>query len=151
MPMNTEGDNLGAVVKGDIDLSSRDVLRVGTEFQQYRLDDWWPPSGSGGMAPDTFVNINDGERDRYAAFAEWEATWNPKWLSLLGVRHETVQMNAGPVDGYNAAYDGDAAAFNAADRERTDRNWDVTTLARYSPTKTQTIEFGYARKTRSPN
>ena len=151
MPMNTEGDNLGAVVKGDINLSSRDVLRVGTEFQQYRLDDWWPPSGSGGMAPDTFVNINDGERDRYAAFAEWEATWSPKWLSLLGVRHETVQMDAGPVDGYNAAYDGDAAAFNAADRERTDRNWDVTTLARYAPTKTQTIEFGYARKTRSPN
>ena len=151
MPMNTEGDNLGAVVKGDIDLSSRDVLRVGTEFQQYRLDDWWPPSGSGGMAPDTFVNINDGERDRYAAFAEWEATWNPKWLSLVGVRHETVQMDAGPVDGYNAAYDGDVNAFNAADRERTDRNWDVTTLARYSPTKTQTIEFGYARKTRSPN
>ncbi len=151
MPMNTEGDNLGAVVRGDIDLSSRDVLRVGTEFQQYRLDDWWPPSGTGGMAPDTFVNINDGERDRYAAFAEWEATWSPKWLSLVGVRHETVQMDAGPVDGYNAAYDGDAAAFNAADRERTDRNWDVTTLARYAPTKTQTIEFGYARKTRSPN
>jgi iron complex outermembrane receptor protein len=151
MPMNTEGDNLGAVVKGDIGLSARDVLRVGTEFQQYRLDDWWPPSGTGGMAPDTFVNINDGERDRYAAFAEWEATWNPTWLSLVGVRHETVQMDAGPVDGYNAAYDGDAAAFNAADRERTDRNWDVTTLARYAPTKTQTIEFGYARKTRSPN
>ena len=151
MPMNTEGDNLGATVKGDINLSARDVLRVGTEFQQYRLDDWWPPSGTGGMAPDTFVNINDGERDRYAAFAEWEATWSPAWLSLVGVRHETVQMDAGPVDGYNAAYDGDAAAFNAADRERTDRNWDVTTLARYAPTKTQTIEFGYARKTRSPN
>ena len=151
MPMNTEGDNRGATVRGDIDLSARDVLRVGTEFQQYRLDDWWPPSGTAGMAPDTFININDGQRDRYAAFAEWEATWSPKWLSLVGVRHETVQMDAGPVDGYNATYDGDAAAFNAADRERTDRNWDVTTLARYAPTKTQTIEFGYARKTRSPN
>jgi iron complex outermembrane receptor protein len=154
MPMLTDGKNTGAVVKGDVNLSARDVVRVGSEFQQYRLDDVWPPSppgGTGGMAPDTFLNINDGERDRYAAFAEWEAQWSPQWLSLVGLRHETVQMDAGPVDGYNAAYDGDAAAFNAADRERTDRNWDVTTLARYAPTKTQTIEFGYARKTRSPN
>lgn len=159
MPMNTEGRNTGMVVKGDLVLSARDLVRVGGEVQQYRLDDWWPPSGNGGMAPLIFWNINDGQRDRYAAFAEWEAQWNPQWLSLVGLRHETVQMDAGPVQGYNTTtttpasttYEYDAAAFNAADRERTDRNWDVTTLARYTPTKTQTVEFGYARKTRSPN
>jgi iron complex outermembrane receptor protein len=153
MPMLTEGKNTGAVVKGDIALSARDQLRVGGEVQQYRLDDWWPPSGSGGMSPNTFLNINDGQRDRYAAFAEWEAQWTQRWLSLFGVRHETVMMDAGPVQGYSTggAYAGDAAAFNAADREKTDRNWDVTALARYTPTKTQTVEFGYARKTRSPN
>ena len=151
MPMFTEGKNTGAVVKGDINLSARDVLRVGAEYQQYRLDDWWPPSGTGGMAPNTFLNINDGERDRLAAFAEWEAQWDPQWLSLLGLRHETVKMDTGTVQGYNASYLGDANAFNASDRDMTDHNWDVTTLARYAPTKTQTIEFGYARKTRSPN
>lgn len=153
MPMNTEGRNIGAIVKGDIALSARDLVRVGSEFQRYRLDDWWPASGSGGMAPDTFWNINDGERDRFAAFAEWEAQWSPQWLSLVGLRHETVRMDAGPVQGYNTGgtYLGDAAAFNASDRNKTDRNWDVTTLARYAPTKTQTVEFGYARKTRSPN
>jgi iron complex outermembrane receptor protein len=151
MPMNTEGKNTGAVVKGDIVLSARDLVRVGGEYQQYRLDDWWPPSGTGGMSPNTFWNINDGQRDRYAAFAEWEAQWNPQWLSLLGLRHETVQMDTGPVQGYNASYAVDANAFNAADREKTDHNWDVATLARYTPTKTQTVEFGYARKTRSPN
>jgi len=62
--------------RADINLSARDVLRVGAEYQQYRLDDWWPPSGTGGMAPNTFLNINDGERDRLAAFAEWEAQWD---------------------------------------------------------------------------
>jgi iron complex outermembrane receptor protein len=153
MPMNTEGKNTGATVKGDINLSARDLVRVGAEFQRYRLDDWWPASGTAGMSPNTFLNINDGQRDRYAAFAEWEAQWDPQWLSLVGLRHETVQMDAGPVQGYNtgATYAGDAAAFNASDRSLTDHNWDLTTLARYTPTRTQTIEFGYARKTRSPN
>jgi iron complex outermembrane receptor protein len=153
MPMLTEGRNTGAVLKADIDLSTRDTLRVGSEFQRYRLDDWWPPSGSGGMSPNTFLNINDGERDRYAAFAEWEAQWAPQWLSLIGLRHETVRMDAGPVQGYsaNGTYAGDAAAFNASDRARTDANWDLTALARHTPSRTQTVEFGYARKTRSPN
>lgn len=151
MPMLTEGRNTGATIKGDIALSARDALRVGAEIQRYRLDDWWPPSGNGGMSPNTFWNINDGERDRYAAFAEWEAQWTARWLSLLGVRHETVQMDSGPVQGYNATYATDANAFNAADREKTDRNWDVTALTRYTPTKTRAVEFGYARKTRSPN
>jgi len=151
MPMNTDGKNTGAVVKGDIVLSARDLVRVGGEIQQYRLDDWWSPSGTGGMAPNTFWNINNGERDRYAAFAEWEAQWTPQWLSLLGLRYETVNMNTGAVQGYNTAYAVDAAAFNASDRDLTDHNWDLTALARYTPANTQTFEFGYARKTRSPN
>lgn len=151
MPMLTEGKNTGAVVKGEIALSARDLLRVGGEIQQYRLDDYWPASGNGGMSPNTFLNINNGERDRYATFAEWEAQWAPQWLSQFGLRYEKVDMNAGEVQGYNASYTADATAFNTADREKTDHNWDVTTLARYTPTKTQTLEFGYARKTRSPN
>ena len=50
----------------------RDLLRLGAENQRYDLDDWWPPSG-GGDGPNTFWNINDGQRDRAAAYAEWEA------------------------------------------------------------------------------
>jgi iron complex outermembrane receptor protein len=151
MPMFTDGENTGASIKGDIMLSARDRLRVGGEVQLYRLDDWWPPSGTGGMAPNTFLNINNGKRDRYAAFGEWEARWTPQWLSLLGLRYETVKMDTGPVQGYNAPYAGDAAAFNASDRALTNHNWDLTALARYTPASTQTFEFGYARKTRSPN
>ncbi len=153
MPMDTEGKNTGAQVKGDILLSARDILRVGGEYQRYRFNDWWEPSGNGGMSPNTFWDINNGERDRYAAFAEWEARWTTQWLSQIGVRSETVKMDTGTVQGYNtgATYLADATKFNASDRSRIDNNWDLTALARYTPASTQTFEFGYARKTRSPN
>lgn len=152
MPMDTEGKNTGANVKAEIMLSDRDLLRVGSDIQQYRLDDWWAPSGKG-MWPNTFVNINEGERDRLALFAEWEAEWNPIWLTQFGLRGEQVNMNTGVVQGYNtmADYPAESAAFNAADRKKTDNNIDLTALARYTPEKTQSIEFGYAQKTRSPN
>jgi iron complex outermembrane receptor protein len=153
MPMDTEGKNTGATVKADILLSARDTLKVGGEYQRYRFNDWWLPSGNGGMSPMTFLSINNGERDRLAVFAEWEARWSPQWMSQLGVRHETVSMNTGKVQGYNtsATYLADATAFNAADRSRTDNNLDLTALARYTASSTQTLEFGFARKTRSPN
>jgi iron complex outermembrane receptor protein len=151
MPMDTEGRNTGAVVKADILLSARDMLRVGGEYQRYRFNDWWLPSGNGGMSPNTFWDINNGERDRLGVFAEWEARWSPQWLSQLGVRSETVKMDTGTVQGYNANYNTDANAFNARDRSRTDNNWDMTALARYTADSSKTYEFGYAQKTRSPN
>ena len=154
MPMDTEGRNTGAVVKADIALSQRDTLRVGGEYQRYRFNDWWEPSGTGGMSPNTFWDINNGQRDRYAVFGEWEARWNPQWLSQFGVRSETVKMDTGTVQGYKSTgtlYPPDANAFNAKDRSRTDNNWDLTALARYMPDSNRTVEFGYSRKTRSPN
>ena len=42
-------------------------------------------------------------------------------------------------------------AFNALNRAKTDVNLDATALARYEPNAASTYEFGYARKTRSPN
>lgn len=69
MPMTSESDNLGATVKATIDLNDSDALRVGAELQQYTLDDYWDPSGTGAMSPNVFLNVNNGERDRYAAFA----------------------------------------------------------------------------------
>jgi iron complex outermembrane receptor protein len=163
MPMETEGRNSGLVISGDIVLSERDLLRVGSEVQRYGLDDWWDPvANSMMMGPETFWNINDGERDRYAAFAEWEARWSTHWVSQLGLRHETVKMDTGLVQGYNSmggmmGY-GDPSnpasipgAFNAADRSQTDLNLDLTALARYTPNASSSFEGGYAMKTRSPN
>jgi iron complex outermembrane receptor protein len=163
MPMKTEGKNTGALVKGTIVLSERDTLTVASDYQRYRLDDWWPASGTGMMmSPNTFWNINNGERDRIDVFAEWDARWTPQWQSQLGIRSSTVTMNTGSVQGYNnmggmMGYGNPAnpasipGAFNAIDHERTDHNIDLTALARYTPDAQQTYEAGFARKTRSPN
>lgn len=152
MPMNTDSTDLGYSVTGEIPLSARDTLRIGNEFHHFALDDWWPPvPGSMSMGPNDFWNIADGRRDRLGSFAEWEARWTSQWTSLLGIRNDTVWMNAGDVQGYNASANADAARFNSRDHHKTDVNFDVTALARYEADKTGTYEAGYARKTRSPN
>ncbi|HEX6735349.1 MAG TPA: TonB-dependent receptor, partial [Azonexus sp.] len=157
MPMKTEGKTTGFAVKGEVDLGQQSLLRLGSEYQHYTLNDWWPPSGTGMMAPDTFLNIHDGERNRAALFGEWEKRLSPQWLTLLGLRYERVSTDAEEVHGYSsmgmmaATQIRDAANFNAADRSQTDHNVDVTALARWTASATQDIEFGLARKVRSPN
>ena len=42
----------------------------------------------------TFQNINDGQRDRHAAYGEWERRWRNAWQTLLGARYERVRMDA---------------------------------------------------------
>jgi iron complex outermembrane receptor protein len=152
MPMNSRAKTRGAMAQGDWVLSERDSVKAGMESQTYTLYDWWPQAG-GVMGPRTFWNVDYGTRDRLGVFGEWEAQWSTQWLSQIGLRHETVKTQAGPVQGYNAQaiWASDAAAFNALDRQRTDSNVDVTALARYTPDAMQTIEAGIARKSRSPN
>ncbi len=161
MPMDTDGKNGGLTLSADIPLTAGGLLRVGGEYQNYRLDDWWSPSGSG-MWPYTFQNINDGKRDRFALFGEWEITTG-RWMNILGLRFETVKMDAGPVHGYNldtfptSGVGGlgnqtrDAALFNDQSRGKTDNNWDLSWLARFTPDANQSYELGLGQKTRSPN
>ncbi len=173
MPMDTEGETIGALAKADILLSDRDILRVGTEYQRYRLDDWWDPIGpwvSGpvagkGMRGDSpFWNINNGKRDRFDLFAEWERVWNTQWLSQIGIRSSTVKMDTGDIRGYNTVAEtiqggyGDPTdpttipgAFNARNHKKSDHNIDLTALARYRWDAEKSIEAGYSRKVRSPN
>jgi iron complex outermembrane recepter protein len=153
MPMDTEAKTWGAAVKANVVLSGRHQLHAGLEYQYHTLYDFWPPVG-GTMGPNTFWNVDFGQRLRFDAYAEWEARWNDAWLTQVGVRSDTVLTDAGPVQGYDdalAAWGLDAAAFNAANRRVLDVNWDLTALARFSPDPTQTYVGGYARKTRSPN
>ena len=82
-------------------------------------------------------------------------------MSLVGVRYERIESDTGNVQGYNPNTNGmgmmlnnqkaDAAAFNAQDHARNDNNWDLTALARYTANVNTDIEFGFARKVRSPN
>lgn len=153
MPMDTEAKTSGALLKANVTLSDVHLLRVGVEYQRHVLYDFWPPVG-GTMGPNTFWNVDYGLQKRGDVFAEWEARWSRAWLSQVGVRSDTVRTDAGPVQGYDdalPAWGDDAAAFNASPRRRTDFNWDLAALARYTPAPTQTYEGGYARKSRSPN
>jgi iron complex outermembrane recepter protein len=154
MPMDTKAKTRGALLQGNIALSGSDTLRVGTEYQYYTLFDWWPPVG-GTMGPNEFWNIDYGQREKFDAFVEWEAHWSPAWVSQIGVRSDNVRTDAAPVQGYDNGLAGlwgdDAALFNASGRKRTDHNWDLSALARYTPGPAQSYEAGYARKSRSPN
>ena len=162
MPMYSASKTTGVNVKADISLGSDDLLRVGALYQIYKLNDWWTPSG-GGMWPYTFDNINDGRRERAGVFGEWEKRLNSQWQTLLGLRYERVKTDADPVRGYihttppttgsggMMGQTTDAVAFNTADRSKADNNLDLTALARYTIDKTKDIEFGLARKVRSPN
>ncbi len=152
MPMYSESANTGLTFKADIDLSPEDMLRVGAEYQHYHLDDYWTASG-GGMGPDTFQNINNGQRDRAALFTELESELSDQWLTLVGIRYERVSMDADAVHGYSmmANQGAESAAFNAQDRSQTDHNVDLTALARYKYSDNLDIELGLARKVRSPN
>ena len=80
------------------------------------------------------------------------------------MRYERVNTSTGQVHGYNQNNNptsagmsmmnqtNDAARFNtSAKRDSTDNNWDFTALAHYKIDATQDIEFGLARKVRSPN
>lgn len=159
MPMYTSGNDMGWSVKIERNITERDIVRFGNEFRHTTLDDWWPPvAGKPGMCCDTYWNINGGVRDRLGTFVEWERNWSKEWSTLFGLRNDTVWMNTGDVQGYNRTvgapmyhYWDDADAFNARGHAKTDVNFDMTALVRWKPNETIDTEFGYARKTRSPN
>ena len=154
MPMDTEATTRGALIQANIVPSENHTIRLGAEFQEYTLYDWWPAVG-GSMGPNDFWNIDYGQRDKVDVFAEWEAHLTPAWTSLIGVRGTSVMADAAVVQGSDnglaALWGDEAAAFNALDRKRTDHNWDLTAMARFTPQETQQYEAGYARKTRSPS
>ncbi|MDR6623874.1 TonB-dependent receptor domain-containing protein [Caulobacter segnis] len=157
MPMDTWVKSTGVTAKADIVLDARQTLRVGGEFHHQALDDSWPAvAGSMMMGPNTYLNVNDGRRDRFGVFAELDTRWSDKLSSVIGVRHDAVSMNTGDVQPYSTGMmsmkDAMAAqAFNAADHEHDDGNWGATALLRYAPIDGVTLEAGYARKTQSPN
>mgnify|MGYP001274452921 CR=1 FL=1 len=159
-PMDSEGLNLGFTIKGDIILDEKNTLTVGSEIQRYRLDDLWAASGTGSMSPNTFININNGTRDRYDFYGELTHSWQPDLLTSFGLRYGMVRMDAGEVHGYADVntYGGmtnsqkaNSASFNASDRKKINHNLDLTALSEYIISPTLTSELGYAIKNRSPN
>lgn len=154
MPMLTKGINVGYELKATINANEANTFRIGHEYHSFTLNDYWPAlPGSMMMGPNNFVNINDGKRQRFALFGEWEHQFNQQVKTIIGLRDEYVQMNTGTVQGYSSMGSDAtaAAAFNAADRKRRDNNVDVTALLRYEHDATSDYELGFARKNRLPN
>ncbi|HEY9090697.1 TonB-dependent receptor [Parasphingorhabdus sp.] len=157
MPMNTEVHSAGYAVQADILLGGAGTLRLGNEFQHQWLNDYWPPvEGHMMMGPNSFINVNGAKRDRLGTFLEWEKSWDRGLTLIAGIRNDQVWMNTGTVSPYGTGMMQmpdvmAAAAFNAADRKRHDSNWSGSLLARYTLSSHAEIEWGYARKVRSPN
>lgn len=156
MPMYSDSKNTGLSVSAEIELPARGLVRVGAELQQFRLEDYWTASG-GGMGPGTFQNINNGQRDRTAIFAEHEIQLADAWLVMYGARAERVVRDADDVRGYSTAMNApgmqvmEANAFNQADRKHSDTNFDLTLLTRYELSSQIGLELGVAQKVRSAN
>ncbi len=162
MPMYTEAQESGVNLKASLPLSSTQTLKFGADYDQYRLDDYWPAAGGmmTGMNPGTFLNIENGKRDRVGIFTEAVSQWSEKLSSVIGVRFDQVTMDTDDVHGYNG-YTGfmgssnndpvDATYFNAQDHKKTDNNFDATATTKYEYNSMSDVELGFARKTRSPN
>ena len=163
MPMSTKSQTNGLKLSTLIALNDDSDLNLGTEIQQYQLDDYWDPNlAAAGMSPNTFWNIHDGTRDRYAVFAEWINQVNSQWKTRIGARYEMVNTDTGAVSGYHDADSfmggtkitneaSESSAFNASDRSKTDNNLNVNILANYTVSKTFDVDMGLARQVRSPD
>ena len=125
MPTATNGLDYGYSVNLDHKLDEKHLLRVGSEFHGFRLNDWWEPIPGGGvmtaldnttfmppfpdvysmtmlmMTPNTQWNIRNGIRNRLSHYAELESKWSPKLETLLGVRSDLMFSNVGQAQAYD--------------------------------------------------
>ncbi len=155
MPMNTDAQDFSYQLNWRLNLDADTTLLLGQEYYGYRIDDWWPAiEGSMMMGPNDYVNINDGERDRYTGFVELQKQLNNNWWVSAGTRIEYVQTNAGEVQPYSDMTIGDgmngmsgmgnmpamnmtdpnqdaAKEFNVMDRARSNTLVDASLLLRY--------------------
>ncbi|MEF2266217.1 TonB-dependent receptor [Janthinobacterium sp. LS2A] len=156
MPMITHGRNTGYALMASLPTAAGE-LRLGQEWHGFRLDDYWPAvPGSMMMGPRTYLNINDGKRDRTVLFGELETRHDARWTSVLGLRGESVRMDTGDVQSYgtnmmNMPDVMAARAFNARSRSQRDTNIDASAQATFTPDAASSYEFALARKVRSPN
>jgi len=166
MPMNTDARDISSQIKWRLNLDSNSSLLLGQAFYDYRIDDWWSAvEGSAMMGPNDYININNGQRKRIAAFAEFESQINTQlWLNS-GIRVEHVNTRADDVQPYNEGMAmmtmsampmqpsnaSAAAAFNAIEHDKSDTVVDISVLLNYQLTHTDELQLGLARKNRAPN
>ncbi len=143
----------------------------------YALSARWPVAGgqlmigADGYRAEHFADIFDPgnprflinnfrgiDRDVDGLFGEWTGELVPGWSLEAGLRYTHVHMNADTVSAtgfpmamlQNAA-DTLASGFNSSDRSINDGNIDAVLKLRHAFSENFELEFGLARKTRSPS
>lgn len=125
-------------------------LRYGGEWLRNDFDAYQWNASTGAFNQDI---LRDARRERAGAYGEWESSLGA-WLVNLGLRTDQVRTRAGQVRFGPAralATSADGVAFNNADRDHRDLNWDWSVLLQYPASALTTYEIGLARKTRSPS
>jgi iron complex outermembrane receptor protein len=146
-----DADSIGWRLQADFPLAAG-ALRIGADGHMLDYDsDITSPDD-----PAFFVrNFNDVQHDRYGIFGEWSLAATGRWDVELGLRWTGVDTDAGPVDASMATMTPALARlrdrFNAADRARHDDHVDMTAIANYAVSDSLSVEFGVARKARSPS
>lgn len=154
MPMFTRSDEMGYNLKFSKDVSANHVLKAGSDYNRYRLDDYWTSIGTTMMmGPGTFESIDNGKRDRLGIFVESDYSWNESFNTNIGLRTDIVWMDTNDVIGYNSTDNlpTDAAYFNSLSKNKRDNNYDATIISKLKVNSYFDFAFGVARKTRSPN
>ena len=168
MPMLTSSKDIAAKLSWQYSFAADQHLTLGQEYYSNKLNDYWPAvPGSMMMGPDNYININDGRRERFAAYAQWDYEPDNQWQYSAGVRAEHVKTNTGEVQSYqtmapdmpamasdHSAMNTDVMAanmFNGADRSQQDTLIDITLLAEKQLDDNQSVHAGVARKNRAPN
>lgn len=100
-------------------------------------------------------NFNDAERRIMGLFAERQQDFDNAWSAEFGLRYNRVEMDADVVNGAPAMMMLPAQmlrdAFNGADRDQSDDNFDVVAKVWYEASSELSYYAGVGRKTRSPS
>jgi iron complex outermembrane receptor protein len=96
-------------------------------------------------------NFNDVDRNLYGIFSEWQGNLAPAWELQLGMRYNRVDMDAGQVSATMMMANRLQNRFNAADRSKTDNNFDLLAKLVHRVSSHLAVEAEAGRKTRSPS
>lgn len=124
------------------------MLRIGIDGHQ-NIFNVYSQNISNNMKSDLFKN---SKRNRIGIYTEFDHMIGQNLRTVLGARYENIESNSGNIEnimmaGLNPA----RLAFNALDKKKIDKNWDITASGRYKVNDILSLELAAAQKTRSPS
>lgn len=147
MQAPAESSDLGFSTTIETDVADG-LVRAGIDLHQSTL--YAEQVNAMGRRRDTF---RDNNRDRYGVFGEWQREWADGWESLLGLRADYVETEAGAVRNQFGMppVTADQAAFNAGKRHHSDVLPDAMAAIRWQALDTTRLELALGLKNRAPS